>query len=759
MSEINIKSLKESFNCGFPNAQEIFEESIGDASRVLTEAELDDFVEIAGKLCRMGRGVEPVLAFLQEAPQVCEILGAEVMDVILDFTDVFNKTPNPRSIAPFIQSLPAVARRLESMELFKAFLDVISEMMHRTAGSVHGFHTVYASPGLNAFLESIPRLLEDLTLSGIRKWMDYGIKNFEHHPDRQIEFFSLQTPDSLAVMKRERHGVLFVNIEMCLDKYTQALWGEQYNYMPYSLKFDELRKPVPYSDKLGIHLPDVMDDLVADAKTGMGDVVGIDGYIALVSHVIAHKKYGEWAFADNFGPFQRVSMEVIEDSRVEYLAMQKYPGLRKIWLAMHPKPVQNACDDEHEACINHRLAMFSRAVLDPDYHIEEPVLASFVERFFELMKRGNTGIKDSIDLGIQLVVKTRKQSDNLPRIYFDNTVVPYRDDNRHMWKFHEEDDEADDFDQSRAKTEGEDDEEEFVGIPRHYDEWDYQSETYRPDWVTLYESLHPSGDVKVVDAILEKHKSLIKQLKMILDRLKPQNYVRVRYQEEGSELDLDVAIKSLIDFKSGANPDPRINMSHKHDGRDLSVMILLDLSQSINQKVAGSNQTILQLSQEAVTILSWAIQELGDGFAIAGFHSDTRHQVRYYAIKGFSEQWDDTVKARLSSMQAALSTRMGAAMRHAGHYLEHQTADKKLMLILTDGEPADVDMANPEMLIEDARMAKIELQDKAIYSYCINLDPKADDYVERIFGNHYTIVDNIERLPEKMAEVFISLTG
>jgi nitric oxide reductase activation protein len=102
---------------------------------------------------------------------------------------------------------------------------------------------------------------------------------------------------------------------------------------------------------------------------------------------------------------------------------------------------------------------------------------------------------------------------------------------------------------------------------------------------------------------------------------------------------------------------------------------------------------------------------------------------------------------------------MGAAMRHAGHYLEHQTADKKLMLILTDGEPADVDMANPEMLIEDARMAKIELQDKAIYSYCINLDPKADDYVERIFGNHYTIVDNIERLPEKMAEVFISLTG
>jgi nitric oxide reductase NorD protein len=63
---------------------------------------------------------------------------------------------------------------------------------------------------------------------------------------------------------------------------------------------------------------------------------------------------------------------------------------------------------------------------------------------------------------------------------------------------------------------------------------------------------------------LKKHAALAKRLKQLLELLKPQNYVRVRYQEEGSELDLDIAIRSLIDYKSGITPDPRINMSHKH---------------------------------------------------------------------------------------------------------------------------------------------------------------------------------------------------
>jgi nitric oxide reductase activation protein len=199
-------------------------------------------------------------------------------------------------------------------------------------------------------------------------------------------------------------------------------------------------------------------------------------------------------------------------------------------------------------------------------------------------------------------------------------------------------------------------------------------------------------------------------------------------------------------------------MSHRTNGRNLAVTLLLDLSESLNEKVAGGEQTILELSQEAVSLLAWAIDHLGDPLSIAGFNSNTRHEVRYQHLKGFSEEWNDTVKARLAAMEAGYSTRMGAALRHAAHYLGARNADKKLLLVLTDGEPNDVDVQDARLLIEDARQAVKEIDQEGIFTYCINLDPQADAYVSDIFGRQYTVIDNIQRLPEKLPELFLSLT-
>jgi nitric oxide reductase activation protein len=145
-------------------------------------------------------------------------------------------------------------------------------------------------------------------------------------------------------------------------------------------------------------------------------------------------------------------------------------------------------------------------------------------------------------------------------------------------------------------------------------------------------------------------------------------------------------------------------------------------------------------------------------FAIAGFHSNTRHEVRYQHILGFSERWGEASKGRLAAVQAGYSTRMGAAMRHAAHYLGAQKADKKLLLVLTDGEPADVDMSDPQALILDTRQAVKELTQQGIHSHCISLDPNADAYVRDIFGHHFTVVDRVEQLPERLPRLFMALT-
>jgi len=742
---------RDKLKCSFEQIEECFDDYIQDALRNLTNKGVEDYLSGASLICMIGRGWEPVSIYLEKMPQMAQQLDESILEIVSKAVWDMSRSPNGKAIPPFMQCLPEAARRLGTIDQMQHFFDILNEMVENTTTSVHGHHKTHSSQGFPVLLQQVPYLLSQLSLEGFKNWVEYGTRNYRTHPGRQVDYFSLQSADSKAMLQRERHGTLYMDNERKLDMFLRSMWEDESYFVPYSLGFDELRKPIPYYDSLGIRVPDVYDDL--------NGVSGIDRYRLTIAHIAAHRRWTTAIIADNFSPFQRVAIEHLEDSRVEYLMLKEYPGMKKHLLALHPKPVEGDCDPEKESCIRHRLAMLSRAILDENHGYKNEFVLDFVERFYKAVEENDgSSTKEMADIAILFTARTRLQSDQSPNIRFENTEVDYRDDNRHMWMFIEEGDEEEAFDDHRdAKPE----ELESDGLPpRHYPEWDYGTSTFKPDWVSLYESVHPSANSKDIDVILDKHKALAKQLKQILDMLKPQQFVRVRYQEEGSELDLDVAMRSLIDYKCGAQPDPRINMSHKHDGRDIAVMLLLDLSASLNDVPEGSEQTILQLSQEAVSLLSWTIEQLGDKFAIAGFHSDTRHNVRYYHIKGYSEHFDDTVKGRLAAMDAGFSTRMGGAIRHASHYLDAQKADKKIMLILTDGEPSDIDVDDDQYLISDTKKAVDELSSKGMYSYCISLDKKADDYIQDIFGaGGYSVIDRVEKLPEKLPLLFTALTS
>ena len=759
LSEQQLTDYRARLSCGFKELDHTFDGFMTDAFTHLTNKGVDDYLAGAKLVCMIGRGVEPVQVYLEEMPEVAERLGEQTLSLVSKTVWDMSRSPNGVSIPPFLQSIGEAARRLCSAEQFEHYIELITDMQQRTSGSIHGFHTTIPSPGSPDLLLQIPYLLSQLSLQGLRNWVEYGIRNYGDNPDRQKDFFSLQSADSRAMLQRERHGTLFYDIERQLGLYMRAIWPAPHDeerpwFVPYSEGWDELRKPIPYYDSLGMRVPDVFDDFeTADGET----IDGIDRYRAVLAHMAAHKRWTSAIVADNFSPFQRVAVETLEDCRVEYLAMRCYPGLRRIWLGLHPKPIEGDCIEDRQSCIRHRLAMLSYAIIDADHGYQNADVLEWVEKFHTLMAEGDAGTQEISRLAIGFIARTRLQSDQLPDMYFKDTVVEYRDDNRHMWTFIELGDEEETYSDEEHRPQPEEDQDQGLP-PRHYPEWDYHTKSYRPDWVSLYETLHPSGDADHIDDLLQKHSALAKQLKRLMELLKPQRYVRIRYQEEGSELDLDVALRSIIDFKSGAQPDPRINMSHRHDGRDISVLLLLDLSESLSQTPEGSEQTILELSQEAVALLAWAIEMLGDPFAIAGFSSNTRHEVRYQHIKGYSEHWSDEVKSRLAAMEAGYSTRMGAAMRHAGHYLGTQKGEKKLLLILTDGEPADIDVGDPKLLIQDAHKAVQELDQEGIYTYCINLDPHADDYVRDIFGNQYTVIDHVNRRPEQLPKLFMALT-
>lgn len=735
-------------DCGFAAVADVFDECYLAAKHVIADEEIPDFLEAAHVIGKLGRGAEPLLAFLEHWPGVIEATGlaqSATLPPVMAAIRNLQKSPNGPAVTPLLQTLGAVAGRLRTTEALQHYLTLVLDHALRTSGSIHGHHLTEPSPSLGELLAQAPRLLGVVSLAGLKRWIDDGIRLTDDHPERQRAFFALKAPESRAILQREREGTLFADVERRLSLTLEALWQDDSMLVPYSTAFAE-RRLQPYLAADGMRLPDVLE-----ARAGIS---GLARYRAMLAHLAGHQRWSTPLIADNWSPQQRLAVETLEDARIDALLLRRFPGLAATLLALHPRPLEDACDPATESCLRHRLTCLSRACLDPAHGYSDPLLIEFAGKFRALLADGPATTRAIADLALAYVTRSRRQSDQLAQVHFTDTEIDYRDDNRHLWTFIESGDEEDSFEPPPAEAAAEPD-----GLPpRHYPEWDCLTENYRPDWTAVYEALHPAGRAADIDRLLEKHAVLARQLKRLLDLLKPQDRVRLRYQEEGSELDLDVAVRALIDLQSGHLPDGRINVSHRTDGRDISVLLLLDLSQSLNETLPGGSQRILDTAREAVALLTWAIDQLGDACAIAGFHSNTRHEVRYHHIKGFAESWDDTVKARLAAIEAGWSTRMGTAMRHAGRLLAARRSEKRILLVLTDGKPADIDVSDPQYLIADTKKAVEELSASGVTSFCLSLDPQADGYVGDIFGRNWRVLDRIDRLPEQLPMVYLNLT-
>ncbi len=751
MEVAELEKYTQRFKCKFPDALEAFEPCLRNAQKHLSNIAIFAYLDGANFLCSIGQGVEPVLEYMKIIPKVAEHLGTDSIKSITDYGYKLARSPNKKALIPFLKSLQTVCRRINNAHELHEYFIALDEFVEKTQTVIHGHNSLYESAGMIPLLNAMPQLISKLSIKGLRSFIDYGARNYVDSPDQQIDYFSLKSHDAKSIINREREGTSFKNIEYKLNMAKECLWNCDYPMTAFSTSFDQIRVPLPYLEEDLIAVPDVYEEL--------NGISGINRYRTLLAHLMSHKKWSNKLMADNYAPQMQLIISAFEDARVDRLAMRLYPGLKKYFLALHSYPEKGACDGLNVSTIRYRAVRLSRALIDARFDPEDQLISQFRDEFNVLIKgEKESSTLEMSKLGTKYFIQSRQDSDSLPEIYFDNTEVSYRDDNRYFWFHYEEYDEADEIVPNEYQNE-----ERIVDTadslpPRYYDEWDYISQSYRPDWTTVYERLHPSGDANKIDRLMQKHEELAKRLKKMIEILKPQNKKRIRFQEEGSELDLDIALRSLIDLKNGQEPDLRINFSNTTDSRSIAVMLLVDLSESLNQINAETGQTLLELSQEALAITAWTIDKLGDKFAIAGFNSDTRSEVRYQHIKGFSENYGQTVKARIAAMQASYSTRMSSAMRHAAHYLSTQQAEKKLLLVLTDGEPADIDAKDPKTLIKDTKKCVEELKSQGIFSYCITLDKNADSYVADIFSNHYTIIDHLDKLPEQLPKVFMHLT-
>ena len=284
-----------------------------------------------------------------------------------------------------------------------------------------------------------------------------------------------------------------------------------------------------------------------------------------------------------------------------------------------------------------------------------------------------------------------------------------------------------------------------------YDEWDYEVGNYRAAWCSLKEKEVAKKSDKFVDKTLDKYSSLLLMVRRQFERLRPE-YKKLNRHKEGEDIDLDAVIEAMIDMYAGLQPSDDLYIKIDKNDRDIAVAFLVDMSGS-------TTGWVMDTEKDSLVIMCEALDYLNDKYAIYGFSGKTRKQCDFYKIKTFDENYDINVKQRISGMKAFDYTRMGAPIRHLTKIMDQQAAKTKIMIILSDGKPEDFDEYKGDHGIEDTKKALTEAKRKHITPFCITIDTEARDYIQHMYGDvNYIILDDINKLPQKLPEIYRKLT-
>ncbi|MDB5821285.1 MAG: hypothetical protein JWQ11_4925 [Rhizobacter sp.] len=548
----------------------------------------------------------------------------------------------------------------------------------------------------------------------------------------------------------------------------------------------------PFLSNLGIHLP-------ASSRALQG-VQAERWYVAAATHAAAHQLYSRHQFEiGSLKPIQTALVGVLEDARVERLASRRLPGLGSLWRTFH------FAGPEHGGSFVVLLLRLARVLSDSGLVDAHPWVEKG-RRLFEEAWAAECVRCDDASAGIGapsfigLAPSTVREIASLlgndigqMRLQFnarEYVVEPaYRDDNAQLWApetppLGEMLDVADDLPTpheiaaapvqrtrhtSVNGTEPEDvapswsidKEDGAAALARHrYHEWDRLVRGYRLEWATVIESRPRLAEPEMLRRFQGDHGDLVARLCRLLARSRRHDRVRLRSQRHGDELDLAAAVRSMIDRRCGQVPDDPSWLRVDRPSRQASALLLLDSSASTGAPVDTDGRTVLDVIREAALLTGMVLEQAGDRCAIQGFASNGRHEVIVDGYKRFGQPLDDAALARLAGMRSRLSTRFGAALRHGTRALAAERSGQRLLVLVTDGEPHDVDIFDRRYLIEDARRAVQEATRLRVGVFCVAISAASNAYLADIFGSGgYAVIDGVERLPDVLPALVTRLAG
>ncbi len=290
------------------------------------------------------------------------------------------------------------------------------------------------------------------------------------------------------------------------------------------------------------------------------------------------------------------------------------------------------------------------------------------------------------------------------------------------------------------------------GIP--LPEWDYRKSLLLADHCRLQPMIaHDAGHAPLPAELAATAKKLRGQFAA----LAPQRRW-LKAQPDGPELDVDSCVRNHADRASGHTPESGGYLAQARCERDLACLLLADLSMSTDAWISDTHR-IVDVIRDSLLLFSEALSATGDRFGIYGFSSLRRQNIRFHLLKDFNGRYDAAARARILAIKPGFYTRMGAALRQATAILGEQPASRRLLLIITDGKPNDLDLYDSRYGIEDTRMAVHEARRLGLTPFCVTIDREAGAYLPYLFGPAgFCVIRKPEELPRRLPLLYAQLT-
>jgi nitric oxide reductase NorD protein len=285
-----------------------------------------------------------------------------------------------------------------------------------------------------------------------------------------------------------------------------------------------------------------------------------------------------------------------------------------------------------------------------------------------------------------------------------------------------------------------------------YPEWDWQAGDYRSSGA-IVRSYEPAvTDDTWGTTVLARHGAIVRRLREQFDRLRARR-TRLTQQRDGDELDLTACVRAWVDQRTGHTIDDRLYIAVRPARRGIAIALLIDISGSTDEWIDARHR-VIDVEKVALLLASEALDALGDEYAVLTFSGKGRANVRMRTIKAFDETNGLGVRRRIGALEPEGYTRAGAAIRHAAALLERQPAAHRLLLLLSDGKPNDVDGYEGLSAVEDTRQAINEARARGVYPFCLTIDRQGQEYLGRIFGEAgHTVLRNPRQLPTALVKV------